>query len=498
MYRFSYRPKDRRPLGVHLRPLVSGETPKVILILHCRLGNQLHQIWIGQMIREMLNRPMYVIARTNTEGFNIYEEDLFSLPMYDSFEVSDANPCIMEDYKIDPFVKLIQYGDKIHDHDVVVSLFGECWTYIGEHEDYIRNLYQIRNPLVKRQRIIIHLRLGDVSERNTKNKTYMHFAIQTVKRIYKKEKTQLPIFVLAEETTHQYTQELVKLLKLEYGETNFAKVFNNENPCDDFRELTASSHIIATNSTFTYWACFLADPKTTEVYIGISISQPVSNRNHPLYELGAPANFHVWNLDLYQPYESSICAPKIRFKKVSVANCALIFIDELNDGSKEKILVSVKIVMSYVERIYICCLCKKTYDDMNIMLLKFTNIELVKLFEKEGDVLVEFMKLGIMKQLFVENIVKEKIIWLKRFEKVGFESLNQFMICVGNQDKDVLIDGNSFEKSNVMMLKNTNRVIDLLSPEKFFDVRMSKSFKNDVVDSYMSFMKNQFSWKTAF
>ena len=301
MYRFSIRNQvERRPVGIHMRRVIADEVPKVILILHCRLGNQLHQIWIGQKIREMLNRPLHIIARTNTEGFNVYDENLFDLPEYDSFEVSDSNPCIMEDYKVDPFEKVRSFGDKIKNNHVVVSLFGECWTYIGENEDYIRNLYKIREPVSRKERIIIHLRLGDVANKNTQDKKYMHFAVQTVKRIYKREQLELPIYVLAEDKNHEYTKELGTLLEKEYGKEKFVCVFNNTNPCDDFKEIVASSHIIATNSTFTYWACFLADPKTSEVYIGISNSQPVSARNYPLYKMGAPANFHIWDLDTYQ------------------------------------------------------------------------------------------------------------------------------------------------------------------------------------------------------
>jgi len=56
-----------------------------------------------------------------------------------------------------------------------------------------------------------------------------------------------------------------------------------------------------TNSTFSFWAAFLADPQATRVFVGVSETQPCAFRNRTLFARGCPANFQVTNIDLIPP-----------------------------------------------------------------------------------------------------------------------------------------------------------------------------------------------------
>jgi hypothetical protein len=292
-------------IGVHFKPLNNpSQSPVIILMLRCRMGNQLHQIWVAEYLRHTLKRPLHVVIHSNSEGTNVFQEDLFSLIQpekiefyhYPSNRYKLVDPCTT-----DPIKKVLDHRNILPNHDVVLNIFGECWSYTEKFEDFIRSLYRIHAPLAKTRRIVVHLRLGDVAHIITQNDSYVEFVVATVRRILKKEQEYLPIFLLAEEKEHEYTTRVQKRIDQEV--TNLTKrddnveIVHNDKPTDAFKEIMASSHIIASNSTFTFWASFLADPKETEVYIGVSSKQPAPFRNVPLYLSGGPANFHVYDLD---------------------------------------------------------------------------------------------------------------------------------------------------------------------------------------------------------
>jgi hypothetical protein len=478
-----------RHIGVHLKPIKDGATPKVILMLRCRLGNQLHQVWIAQLIREMLNRPLHVVLHSNAERFNIYESGLVDIPKYDSFEnyKLENNPlykCV-QNCTVNPFIKLLEYGEKIHTHDIVINLFGECWTYIGEHEEYIRKLYRVRNELPKQERILIHLRLGDVAHKTTENKKYIHFVIQTIKRIFIQEHRKLPVYILAEDTQHSYTKELETALIYEYNIK--VNVFNNENPCDDFRELMASSHIIATNSTFTFWAAFLADPKTTEVYIGLSDTQPIPSRNEPLYMYGCPANFHIANIDVYQEYVPK--PPLVKFSNeigICYEKCIVTIADKIIVNSTINLLKHL-VVKEKTFPVVIVCLDKDTYNKIKYYIEYHHKHYDIVLCDKEIEYMSNtFIKLDIIRKMF-EYIDKE--ILLIDITKQSFSDDPETLFDVMSKMKntDIVVE----KDTGSLLVRNTPITRKLLNYHSCCDSRMIQSFGD--VGNYMKFMKDGFN-----
>lgn len=468
-----------RHVGIHLKPIEKDIAPKVILMLRCRLGNQLHQVWIAQRVREFLKRPLHVVLHSNAEGFNIYESGLLDIPKYDSQEHYHlkGNPlykCV-HNCSVHPFVQLINYGDTLHKQDVVLNVLGECWTYIGEFEEYIRSLYRVRNPLPKRERITIHLRLGDVVAKTTYDQRYISYAVQTVKRIFIKQQERLPLCILAEDTNHPYTKTLEEALRREYDSD--VLVFNHEDPCDDFRELMASSHIIATNSTFTFWAAFLAEPQTTEVYIGLSKTQPIPSRNEPLYMHGSPGNFHVADIDKYQEYiprpmfmGGSIDIPtRLRYE-----TCILFIVhmDVINDTMETlKLFSDTKII--------VVCLDKYSYDQM-----KHHAGCLVVRCQREINIARNaFVVLDILSHVL--NHVDKAVLYINA--KAG-ERKNKLQDMLGYLRKDNSGTDILYDKDNgSMLVRNTPGTRKTLNYNGLCDARMMNAFGNSL-EHYLKFV----------
>jgi hypothetical protein len=287
--------KEKIP-GIRLEPCKDPSQPRVIIYMKCRLGNQIFQAWIAQKICDILNRKLHVVMIPTTEDCNIYTCGLFDIPIYESIEyVNNSDDVLPSPHEVDPFCQLFDYTN-IHENDVIVDVHAECWYLLSQYEEYIRSFYKLNCSIKKEDRIIVHLRLGDVAHKMSKNTNYITYVVNTIYSILQQQKRTIPIYLLSEDPEHVYSKQLIDTINYNLH-TNVVSI-NNHCPLKDFCEIMASSFIIMTNSTFSYLAAFLADPTSTQVYAGISPLQPCAHhRNFPLFERGCPANFHISNID---------------------------------------------------------------------------------------------------------------------------------------------------------------------------------------------------------
>lgn len=303
--------------GVSWTPCRSG-VPKVVCMMKCRLGNQLHQLWIAQLVRELLVRPLHVVMMSTTEGFDLLASGLLERRFNHTSERRSDNGVRPPPNDVNPFLEVVKNAELARTHDVTIDVHAEDMSLIAEHEAYIRDLYRFRVPPEKQDRVLIHLRLGDVASYVSGNSGYVTYCLQTLRAIIiaaakspKPNKEKLPTVVIAsEQPAHAYTSLLQAAIAQALGVD--AVVLSDADPCSDFLRIAASSHIIMTNSTFSFWAAFLADPRSTRVFVGVSETQPCAFRNRTLFAKGCPANFQVTNIDLIpasMPVMASLSLP---------------------------------------------------------------------------------------------------------------------------------------------------------------------------------------------
>jgi hypothetical protein len=476
--------------GVYLNPCI-GKEPKVILVMKCRLGNQLHQLWIAQFICDLLCRPLHVIFKKNTEGCDIFKSELLDIVPPQSFEHHPFNNVYFEPNEADPFQILFSRNKDILQSDVIVDVGAECWTYIGEHEDYIRSLYKIKSPLDKKERIIIHLRLGDVAHMISSNKKYLSYCVQTVKRILKMENKTLPIFLLAEEPQHEHTCLFKDVLYQELGQD--VNVFCNVNPADDFRELSASSHIIATNSTFTFWAAFLADPSTTKVYIGLSNSHPcASHRNEPLFLRGSPANFQITDIDKYQSYIPSALPPKVQLDNVELKDDIYLLTITTKGYIQftENLLLSLKKCHSNAKLI-VACLDKESFDKFNCLKetikkcipIHFSTTQSFKSQEIYGTShfnIIMFFKLDVISQILLH--INRQVVYVDSDIVFLKDPLHSLLYSPLPSDIDMMFQCDEYQSCNkkyctnicggLIVARNTPNTQNILNYNRLCDARI--------------------------
>lgn len=404
--------------GIRLALCKDEQKPRVVMIMKCRIGNQLHQTWIAQLIREMLNRPLHVIMKETTKDCDVFTSGLIDMPIYDSVEYHDNNSDVHPScHEVDPFAQLFAYGSAVATSDVIVDVHAECWSLTCHHEDYIRNLYKINNPLLKKDRIMIHLRLGDVATEMTVNTNYINYCLQTVQAILRQQKRHIPLTLLAEDPTHEYALLLKHALVQEFGTQ--VDIINNLDPYQDFKEVMASSFIIMANSTFSFWAAYLADPLTTQVYAGISSTQPCAHhRNYPLFERGCPANFHIAYIDDYHPYLPTLPTPRLILtsSKLTQTNdvCIATITSKGYVHMTQNMLASLEATKSKAT-VLVVCLDKESYQDVytlykdtpTIIPIETTNIQTQS---KESKELQCFGTSGFNKLMFHKlDVVSELI-----------------------------------------------------------------------------------------
>jgi hypothetical protein len=109
----------------------------------------------------------------------------------------------------------------------------------------------------KIHRIAIHLRFGDYSDdprtKSAHGLTSSKYFEQALESIRLNEMRDVPILVVTDDQN-----KAAGFISSFIGLTNF-QIISNSDPIDDLIELSRSSHVVITNSTFSWWGGWIAD-----------------------------------------------------------------------------------------------------------------------------------------------------------------------------------------------------------------------------------------------
>jgi hypothetical protein len=274
----------------------------VYAYIHGRFGNQFFQYWAAKFIADSLNRKLILyIAESFLINRSIY-------PFIGDFEKID-NPIDLKNNTYNqakgyyicptPYSGNTQYINKIinyHKNKNVplhfVNFYNEDYSNIRLHTKWINNIYKRSDDfkLICNNSLVVHLRLGDVAYQNINiNDKYIAFTLEIAKK-YK-----LPVIIVSEEINHICTIDMKK--QLDNNKIQCVIANNSiEEYQKDFDIISSAKVIIATNSTFTWWAAFM-NPFKPDIFIALSEKQPCSFRNNFLFKRESPSGWNLWDMD---------------------------------------------------------------------------------------------------------------------------------------------------------------------------------------------------------
>lgn len=266
--------------------------------IKCRLGNQMFQYWAVKWIAEQLNRPLLLAFHEPIQLDKKLYPNLSEFQVIKQIHNSGHNPekgvyYGRNDYENNSVdIDAIITSNKNKVEPISIDFHFEDYSNIRLREKWIKNLYKRSDdfPLICNDSLVIHLRLGDIAHENIRIfNEYLQFAV----KIAISEK--LPVIIVSEENNHYCTIKLKEALEVN---NLIVSVANNttEEYQKDFDIVSSAKVIVATNSTFTWWATFL-NPFEPKVYIALSEKQPANFRNEFLYVRDSPDGWNIWDMD---------------------------------------------------------------------------------------------------------------------------------------------------------------------------------------------------------
>lgn len=262
----------------------------VICKLKSRFGNQLFQYWIARKIADDLGRPLHICVCTGDAY--VLNADVFPNVTYDRlYEQHGWCPSVLP-YDHD----WVQHHTKdkesdTGDKDIVIDVYSESYAFVSKYKDAILQYYQSPRFTHTENRVAMHVRLGDLAAENVKVTDYIDYCIQVSRDILAKDPS-TSVLIVSEEPNHEFTLRLRDELQRTL-ECQVSVNVENSNVHDDFFTLRNSKYVIMQNSTFSWWAGFLADPEKTTVYAYASGRLGCGFRNQTLFMPVSPANFVV-------------------------------------------------------------------------------------------------------------------------------------------------------------------------------------------------------------
>jgi hypothetical protein len=262
------------------------------------MGNQMFQYWAAKWISEKLGRPLLLAFHEPIQLNTDLYPNLGDLKIIQQLRTPPHNPdegiylgCnVYEQNTVD--IDSIIEKHKTSNIPIVLDFHYEDYSNIRPREEWIKNLYKRSPnfPLTCNDSLVIHLRLGDIAHENIRIfNEYVQFALN----IATQEK--LPVIIVSEENRHFCTLKLKEVL--EHNNIQVTLTNNNTNEYQkDFDIVSSAKVIVATNSTFTWWASFL-NPFNPKVYIALSEKQPANFRNDFLFKRDSPDSWNIWDMD---------------------------------------------------------------------------------------------------------------------------------------------------------------------------------------------------------
>lgn len=267
--------------------------------IKCRLGNQMFQYWVTKWIAEQLNRPMVVAfhepVQLNNELYpNIGDVKVIQRLNLPPNSIPDQGiyigKTVYEQNTVD--IDAIIEKHRNSSLPIILDYHYEDYSNIKPREEWIKNLYKRSEkfPLISNNSLVVHLRLGDIANENIRiYDKYLEFTIKIA------IEEQLPIIIVSEEINHYCTTTMKEKLE-SYGLS--VDIANNtlEEYQKDFDIISSAKVIVASNSTFSWWATFL-NPFNPKVYIALSDKQPANFRNDFLFKRKSPESWNLWDMD---------------------------------------------------------------------------------------------------------------------------------------------------------------------------------------------------------
>lgn len=283
----------------------------VYLNLKGRLGNQFFQYWCGKWVADQLNATLKINVNEPFQiNLCIYPNVRFNITHHVPVNIDPDNGqwAGHDDYsrnslsieKIVEMERIYEANPQLNKGRInrTVYLDGhfEDYSIIRPHTDYVKNLFK-RAPSYQQvcnNHMVVHLRLGDVASNNSDEYLVNNYIALAV---FAMEHTVVPmnlegIYIISEELNHPIVEKMVDALAMKNGNV---KVRAGDYQ-SDFDVISSAKVIVASNSTFSWWASF-TNPFDPVVYIGLSEKQPVPTRNETLFRRDSPDSWNLWDMD---------------------------------------------------------------------------------------------------------------------------------------------------------------------------------------------------------
>lgn len=232
-----------------------------------RRGNQMFQYWVGRYIADVLDWPLHVYSGDYGQVFlsNRDYPDL-RLDSIQKIEVpKDAWEQSVRDTN-DLNIEQTIASHRASKRPIYICKQLENYHMMYPYINYVRALYH--RDLEKVDRIAVHMRLGDLAHINGPlNTAYIAFVCNVVQKHPKK-----PVLIVSEDCDSPWTRDMQRAIHnicrcdVTIQRTNNAS-YQTDSDC-----LTSSSIIVATNSTFAWWAAMLSE-HATEVHMFLDKNQ---------------------------------------------------------------------------------------------------------------------------------------------------------------------------------------------------------------------------------
>lgn len=304
---------------VFMRRILRTELRRFPIILHIKegYGHQMFQYWIAKYLADKLHRPLVVTAQYPFLLSKDTFPNLGDIAMTINYPDPD-NILRCSLFEFDYIDHVLQNSKNYEQRHIVIDTLSTSYELIKSYEFYIKKLYKLNKPLYTMDRIVIHIRLGDLLSENIKVQNFPEYCIKTIQQIHKSI-GMIQVLLLSENPEHPYTKNIMEKICKNGIDIN---LLPKESIEADFDKIYESSHVILTNSTWTWWAAFLNPCK--QVYVAISSKQGGKIKNNPLFIKSSPENFEIFDLDNFKPIHS---VP--RFNKPRLAICVIRYDEDL-------------------------------------------------------------------------------------------------------------------------------------------------------------------------
>ncbi len=254
-----------------------------------RMGNMMFQYSLGRILADELKCSLRVCRATHPD-----------INLSEYFENVNLN--IERKYcSLGPKINLVHtYKEIIPQFNIPtivaqqpseINIMGyfEAYGHLIPYKEKIKDLF--KRPLKHTGKLCIHLRQGDVAQITAAIPEFIDYAI-SIARLYQS----MDVDLVVESPKHPFSiqsfNKLKNTLNAEQPSTKVSLV-SYDKSIDAFDHLAGASVLIASSSTFDWWAGFLSGSPT---YVVLTSRQIYSWRHHEKF-FPHPPNFKIYSID---------------------------------------------------------------------------------------------------------------------------------------------------------------------------------------------------------